>query len=1048
MKTKITTLLLAVAASVGMMHAAIVDGTCGENLTWSLNTKDSTLTITGSGAMTSAPWNEYKSYIAYVNLPEGVTTINKNAFTNCTSITSITIPNSVINIEDSSSDSNGAFRGCTGLISVTFGNGLTSIGGYAFAYCTSLTFIEIPNSVTSIGKKAFHRCTGLTSITIPGNVTSIGNSAFSNCTSLTSVTIPNSVTSIESSAFPGCPISQIHYNGTIQEWIEKPWSVNQISANYKLYIGDELVDDLIIPNSVISIGNNAFEACTGLISVTISNSVTSIGNRAFSNCTSLISIEIPNNVTSIGNSTFSNCTGLTSITIPSSVTSIGANAFSNCNFTSITCEAVTPPSVGSAPFSSYSAILFVPSESVEAYQNALYWEEFTNIYPIGVKFRVEFVDWDGTILKVDSVEHGKNATPPADPQRAGYTFINWNKGFENITQDLQVIAQYNPIFRVEFVDWDGTLLKVDSVEYGKSATPPTEPTREEYLFKGWDVDYSYVTRDLSITATYQPFHFNCGLMTKVQAISSGKATCTGEFTGVASANLSSKSAEMSEYGGETGYKMNKADTYLGITFDEGLTLKAYDEVTVFVTTTSLKLQIFSDKGKTLIAETDAVVQGENKFILDEQANGAQGLYVYRVLGGTEGAQYNAHVAYISVERPCTAEDSHRVVFTNWDGTILSSQIIKSGEDAVAPANPTREGYIFIGWDKDFSNITGDLTVTAQYKINRYKVEFVDFDDKVLKSDSVDYNSPASAPANPSREGHEFTGWDKDYSHVTSDMTIKAQYAVNYYPVGFLNYDGTLLSEQSIAYNTAAKAPNVPVRDGYTFIGWTADIEHIVARTFAIALFEKEGTSVVYKSEDGNTIASEKVNMHFPDAPIVAGKTFAGWLTESANNKEGVIFRATYTLDNPTENGDVTVEPSSTTASVAFPYITGAMTYVLVIRDLLGHVVCKIMFNSTGHLLGIAFAPGRNNAPQKEQSTGFNFTVEGLTPNTTYEYEFTAHDETDQVIETLSGSFSTTADATGINNITSASVPQKIINDGNVFIHRGEKTYTLQGQEVK
>ena len=402
----------------------------------------------------------------------------------------------------------------------------------------------------------------------------------------------------------------------------------------------------------------------------------------------------------------------------------------------------------------------------------------------------------------------------------------------------------------------------------------------------------------------------------------------------------------------------------------------------------------------------------------------------------------ANVQSIPVQNPV-------VTFLDWNGKILSSEEIQDGTAATPPANPTRTGYTFIGWDKDFSNITEDLVVTAQYKINRYKVEFVDWDDKVLKSDSVGYNSPASAPANPSREGHEFIGWDKDFSHVKSDMIIKAQYAVNYYPVGFLNYDGTLLSEQSIAYNTSAKAPYVPARDGYTFIGWTADIEHIVARTFAIALFEKEGTSVVYKSEDGNTIASEKVNMHFPDAPIVAGKTFAGWLTESANNKEGVIFRATYTLDNPSENGDVTVNPSSTSASVAFPYITGAMTYELVIRDMANNVVCKIMFNSAGQLLGIAFAPSRNrNQQQATQSTGFNFTVEGLTPNTTYEYEFTAHDETDQVIETLSGSFSTTVDATGINNITSASVPQKIINDGNVFIHRGEKTYTLQGQEVK
>lgn len=280
------------------------------------------------------------------------------------------------------------------------------------------------------------------------------------------------------------------------------------------------------------------------------------------------------------------------------------------------------------------------------------------------------------------------------------------------------------------------------------------------------------------------------------------------------------------------------------------------------------------------------------------------------------------------------------------------------------------------------------------------------------------------------------------------MTITAQYAVNFYPVGFLNYDGTLLSEQSIAYNQAAMEPEVPAREGYTFVGWTADITHIIARTFAIALYEKQGLLLVtYKNEEGETISSENVDIHLPDAPILTGKTFAGWLTETVDNTNGIVLRATYTIDNPTTSGDVTVNPTSTTAGVSFPYITGALTYVLIIRDLFGHVVCKIMFNANGQLLGIAFAPGRNNAPQQTQAEGFHFTVEGLTPGTTYEYEFVAHDETDQVIETLTGSF-TTEEATDVHNVSSSSAPQKFINEGNVFILRGDKTYMLTGQEVK
>ena len=170
----------------------------------------------------------------------------------------------------------------TSVTSITIPNSVTSIGEYAFYGCTGLTSITIPNSVTSIGEYAFYGCTGLTSINIPNSVTSIVGYAFSGCTGLTSITIPNSVTSIGSSAFYGC-------TG---------------------------LTSITIPNSVTSIGNGAFYGCTGLTSITIPNSVTSIGNGAFSGCTGLTSITIPNSVTSIGLNAFSGCTGLTSITMP------------------------------------------------------------------------------------------------------------------------------------------------------------------------------------------------------------------------------------------------------------------------------------------------------------------------------------------------------------------------------------------------------------------------------------------------------------------------------------------------------------------------------------------------------------------------------------------------------------------------------------------------------------------------------------------------------------------------------------------------------------
>ena len=194
-------------------------------------------------------------------------TIGHSAFYGCTSLTSITIPNSVTSIGGD------AFNSCTGLTSITIPNSVTSIGDFAFGSCTSLTSITIPNSVTSIGYGTFSGCTSLTSITIPNSVTSIGEWAFNSCTGLTSITIPNSVTSIEWRTFSGC-------TG---------------------------LTSIIIPNSVTSIGNYAFYECRSLTSITIGNSVTSIGQYAFNGCTGLKEIHSKNpNPPSLGSDCFYN----------------------------------------------------------------------------------------------------------------------------------------------------------------------------------------------------------------------------------------------------------------------------------------------------------------------------------------------------------------------------------------------------------------------------------------------------------------------------------------------------------------------------------------------------------------------------------------------------------------------------------------------------------------------------------------------------------------------------------------------------------------------
>ncbi len=255
-----------------------------------------------------------------------VTSIGYCAFYNCSSLTSVTIPDSVTSIGDY------AFSDCSGLTSVTIPDSVTSIGYGAFGGCSSLTSIEIPDSITSIGDRAFSSCSSLTSVTIPDSITSIGNYAFEYCSSLTAVTIPDSVTSIGYSAFSGCSsLTSINVVADNKYYSSQDGVLFNKDKTELICCPGSKTGAYTIPNSVTSIGDYAFRGCSSLKSVTIPDSVTSIGYSAFSGCSSLTSVIIPNSITSIDYEAFYECSSLTSVVIPYGVTSIGSFAFRGCS---------------------------------------------------------------------------------------------------------------------------------------------------------------------------------------------------------------------------------------------------------------------------------------------------------------------------------------------------------------------------------------------------------------------------------------------------------------------------------------------------------------------------------------------------------------------------------------------------------------------------------------------------------------------------------------------------------------------------------------------
>jgi hypothetical protein len=363
-----------------------------DNVVYSIS--DSVATVTGLENKSLTTELIIPDSIEYNDTTYPVTSINKNAFELCYGLTSVTIGNSVTSIGYS------AFYYCEGLTSVTIGNSVTSIGSCAFADCTGLINVTLGNSLNSIGSQAFSRCAALTSVSIPDSVISIGGFAFENCTGLASIAIPNSVTQIGLNPFSHCSSIQKFivnadnehyatddsgalYNKDFSELLicpggktefDIPQTVTSIGryafSCYNLY-------SITVPNSITSIGDDAFWGCTSLNSIVIPNTVTSIGSRAFQYCSSLTSVLIPNSVTSIGGYAFFGCTSLTEMTIPNTVTSIGKEAFFDCE--SLT-EMTISNSVTSIGDYAFCRCLSVPQFVVEP-DNAYYAsDEFGAMY--------------------------------------------------------------------------------------------------------------------------------------------------------------------------------------------------------------------------------------------------------------------------------------------------------------------------------------------------------------------------------------------------------------------------------------------------------------------------------------------------------------------------------------------------------------------------------------------------------------------------------------------------------------------------------------------
>jgi len=444
----------------------------------------------------------YENGYGTIGFSAEVTSIGENAFYECTSLVDVEIPKSVTFIGKY------AFRYCSALENVDIPGSVSSIGPAAFEYCTGLKSIDIPNSVTSIGEWQFNGCSSLESVTLPDNITMIDNHLFQNCTALTAVDIPNNVTSIEERAFNGCTaLKDINIPGSVKTmgldaffgctslmavhidnlsaWCKIDHSSYSNPLNYAndFYLNGQLITDLVIPDDVTEIKNDAFQCWDNLKSVTIHDNVISIGHHAFQLCDSLVDVKIGAGVTSIDVAAFKECPSLKTISLGASVppTVVDSENFTWSNYE--------------------NAVLIVPEGSQNAYKNAGVWRNFKKIH--GPYFKINYIV-DGEVYATDSIAYGDSIVLLSSPEKEGYTFSGWSEApsimpADDITIDGTFSANY---YRVTYVV-DGEVYATDSIACGDSIVLLSSPEKEGYTFSGWGEAPSIMPADdITIDGTF------------------------------------------------------------------------------------------------------------------------------------------------------------------------------------------------------------------------------------------------------------------------------------------------------------------------------------------------------------------------------------------------------------------------------------------------------------------------------------------------------------------------------------------------------------------
>ena len=668
-----------------------------------------------------------------------------------------------------------AFMGCPDLISVVMPESITFIGNQAFESDWQMTSISFSENITSIGESAFENCRNLTKIQLPSKLTSIQDKTFKGCTGLEEMTIPKSVRTIGSyygsgngySPFDGCSNLKKIIIEDIEAWLKIDFSnhnCNPLFYAQNLFMGDQLIEEIIVPNSITQIKKYALHGCASIKKIELPNTITTIGDFAFDNCGNLISVNLPNSITYIGRDSFGGCGKLVSIIIPNSLTTIEQHTFSGCkSLTSI----IIPNSIttiGEGAFSGCAGLTSIDIPNSITKIDRSVFNSCSGLLSINIPNSITIID--------------------------RYAFMNCTS-----LSSLILPNSLNSIEKGAFYQCAGLT----------SLVIPDNVTYLDHQAFAYCTGLTSLTIGSGITSLSSEQFQACTALSQVISMA---ATPPDAYSGFYQVNINSiklyvpkESLELykttspwSEFG-----SINKIGFYNLIYILDGEEYKKYEieegEVITPESTPTKEGYTFSGWGE--IPETMPAH--------DVTVTGTFSINKYKLTYIVDGEEYKSYeVEYGASITPEAAPTKEGYTFSGWseipetmpahdvtvtgtfsinkykltyivDGEEYKSFEIEYGATITSEAEPTKEGYTFSGWSEIPETMPAyDVTVTGTFSINSYKLTYM-IDDIVYKETMCEYAATIIPEPQPEGDYQTFEWTDLPQTMPAHDVVVHASY---------------------------------------------------------------------------------------------------------------------------------------------------------------------------------------------------------------------------------------------------------------------------------